>query len=62
MDQIRYIKRKELAKLLGCSPQMISKLSTQGDIPSIKVGTEHRYNPDAVISALQVKEKQKATS
>jgi excisionase family DNA binding protein len=55
MEMANYIKRKELAKLLGCSPQMVSKLSNSGKIPFIRLGSEPRYNPEEVIKALQTR-------
>lgn len=38
------INRQEAARLLGVSPGTIDNLRTQGELPSIKIGTRRLYD------------------
>ena len=43
----------ELAELISVSPSTVDRLTREDRIPSVKIGKLRRYNPDAVVAALE---------
>jgi excisionase family DNA binding protein len=50
------LKVREIAKLLGVTPQHIYKMAASGSIPSFRVSGSVRFDPDEVAVWLQGKQ------
>jgi len=49
------LKARELAKLLGVTRQQIYKMAAEGALPSFRVGTSVRFDPQQVADWLEAK-------
>jgi excisionase family DNA binding protein len=54
---IKYLNRKQLADILNCSPGTIYRLTVNGAIPYIKIGSDLRYSLDSVLHVLEANAK-----
>ncbi|HEY1467723.1 MAG TPA: helix-turn-helix domain-containing protein [Candidatus Acidoferrum sp.] len=50
------LKVKEIASLLGVTPQHIYKMAASGTIPSFRISGSVRFDPDVVAAWLQDKQ------
>lgn len=49
----KFVDRNEIARMLDVSPLTVSRMAWEGKIPSIKFGRNRRYDPEAVLKALE---------
>jgi len=52
-EKKQFVGSEEIADMLGCAPGTVRKMAREKEIPSLSLGREYRFDPNAVVSALQ---------
>ena len=56
VDHPQLVGLRDIADILGVSPRTVLRLIDAGTIPFLRVGVQYRFNPQAVIEALETVE------